>query len=261
MSNKPVAIALVAHPDDIEIQSMGTLLQLQKRGWEIHYMTIANGCCGTAVDDIPTISAKRRQECQDSCAKSGAIWHPSVCNDLEVEHSWDIISKVLGVIREIKPSIVITQALNDYMEDHINSCRVAVTAAFCRGMLNAKCDPPLPPFQDDVTVYHTIPHGFLDPLRHFVEPEFFVNVTPFMEQKRELLACHKTQKEWLDISQGMDAYLNTMTELCEQMGKLSGTFQYAEGFIRHNHLGLCAPDADPLTAALKEDVKFNERPY
>jgi len=76
-----------------------------------------------------------------------------------------------------------------------------------------------------------------------------------------LLACHKTQKEWLDISQGMDAYLNTMTELCEQMGKLSGTFQYAEGFIRHNHLGLCAPDADPLTAALKEDIKFNERPF
>ena len=48
-SPKPVVLAAVAHPDDIEFTMAGTLLRLRDRGWQIHYMNIANGSCGTAV--------------------------------------------------------------------------------------------------------------------------------------------------------------------------------------------------------------------
>ena len=121
MSEKPRVLALVAHPDDIEFMFAGTMLMLQARGWEMHYMTIANGSCGTAVDDVETIVAKRRAESQAACKLAGAVWHPAVCNDLEVFHSWDVISQVLSVVREVRPQIVLTQSTDDYMEDHINS--------------------------------------------------------------------------------------------------------------------------------------------
>ncbi len=257
MSKKPAVLALVAHPDDIEFMSMGAMLMLQKRGWEVHYMTIANGCCGTAVDDIETISRKRQAECQAACELVGAVWHPSVCNDLEIFHNWDIISKVLSVIREVRPSIIFTQSLDDYMEDHINSCRVAVTAAFARGMLNAKCDPPRPPIQDDVTIYHSTPHGLMDSLRRKIEPEIFVNVTPVIEQKWDMLACHKSQKEWLDVSQGMDAYLKVMKDFAAELGERSGKFEFAEGFRRHSWLGFSSKEIDPLRDVLGSDVIDN----
>ena len=67
MSDKPAVMAIVAHPDDIEFMFMGTLLMLQQKGWDIHYMTVANGNCGTAVDDSATIINKRRNECPDTC--------------------------------------------------------------------------------------------------------------------------------------------------------------------------------------------------
>ena len=41
------ALAVAAHPDDIEFYMAGTLLLLKKAGCEIHYMTVANGSCGS----------------------------------------------------------------------------------------------------------------------------------------------------------------------------------------------------------------------
>ncbi|MFZ9448692.1 MAG: PIG-L family deacetylase, partial [Alphaproteobacteria bacterium] len=32
------ALAIFAHPDDIEFVAAGTLLQLKQRGWETHYL-------------------------------------------------------------------------------------------------------------------------------------------------------------------------------------------------------------------------------
>ena len=41
------AIAIAAHPDDIEFYMAGTLLLLKRAGYEIHYMNVANGNCGS----------------------------------------------------------------------------------------------------------------------------------------------------------------------------------------------------------------------
>lgn len=259
MSDKPKVLAIVAHPDDIEIMFMGTLLMLQKKGWEIHYMTTANGNCGTAVDDSETIAAKRKAESQASCALSGAIWHPSICNDLEVFYTKELFAKVISVVREIKPSIILTQSPDDYMEDHLNTCRLAVAAAFDRGMLNAPCDPPREPIQDDVVVYHAIPHGLMDPFRRKIEPEFFVNVGPVMDMKWKLLECHKSQKEWLDVSQGMDSYQQTMKDFMAELGARSGKFEFAEGFRRRSWLGFSANEWDPLKEVLGDDVVANPK--
>ena len=36
----------------------------------------------------------------------------------------------------------------------------------------------------------------------------------------------------------------------EYFGKMSKRYQYAEGWIRHNPLGFCGKDDDPMTDAL-----------
>jgi LmbE family N-acetylglucosaminyl deacetylase len=132
------------------------------------------------------------------------------------------------------------------MEDHSNTARTVVTAAFCRGMKNFPVEPYAKPISKTVALYHSLPYGLTDPLRSPVVADFYVDIEKFIDKKTEMLAKHKSQKEWLDVSQGMDSYLITMKKLCKEIGELSGKYDYAEGWIRHSHLGYCDKDVTPL---------------
>ncbi|MFT4551247.1 MAG: hypothetical protein ACI9MB_005228, partial [Verrucomicrobiales bacterium] len=45
-------------------------------------------------------------------------------------------------------------------------------------------------------------------------------------------------------------YLVAMDEMSAELGTMSGTFEHAEGWRRHLHLGFSASDEDPLAEAL-----------
>jgi hypothetical protein len=44
----------------------------------------------------------------------------------------------------------------------------------------------------------------------------------------------------------MNSYLQAMEDVSLMVGKMSGSFTYAEGWRRHLHFGFCGPDDDPL---------------
>jgi len=245
------AFAIGCHPDDIEFMMAGTLLRLKGVGYEIHVMNVANGCMGTNTKGREEIVAIRREEALASAALAGAVHHESLCNDLEVFYSHDLLTRLASIVREVRPEIILTHGPYDYMEDHVNTGRLAVTAAFCRGMTNYPCNPPRPAIDGSVTVYHAMPHGMKDMLNRPVTPELFVDVTAEMPMKRRMLECHRSQKEWLDVSQGMDAYVSEMERRMKIFGELSGRFDYAEGWIRHNAAGFCREDDNPLALTEK----------
>lgn len=242
--------ALACHPDDIEFMMGGTLFLLKQAGCELHYMTLANGSCGTTEYGVAEIVRIRRQEAQNAAAYLGAAYYESLVNDLEVFYTQDLIRQVTAIIRRIKPDLMLIPSPEDYMEDHTNTARVAVTAAFCKGMPNYLAFPPEPPIQQDVALYHALPYGLTDGLRRRILPDSYVDITSVIEQKEQMLACHVSQKKWLDQSQGLDAYLITMRDLSAEVGKMSGQFQYAEGWRRHSHLGYASKDNNPLQELL-----------
>lgn len=254
------AFAVAAHPDDIEFFMSGTLMRLAAAGYEIHYLNVANGCCGSSQHDAATIARIRREEAMNAAKSIGAVFHESLGNDLEIFYDRPTLAKLASVMREVAPEILLTHSPSDYMEDHTNTCRLAVTAAFSRGMPNFPVDPPRPAVSNKVTVYHAQPYSNRDPLRQLVEPEIFVDVTSLQERKVAMLACHVSQKTWLDESQGHDSYLQTMRELDEEVGRMSALFKCAEGWRRHLHLGFCGESDDPLSAALGPLACRNEPP-
>ncbi len=247
------AFAAAAHPDDIEFGMAGTLILLKRAGWDAHYMNIANGSCGTAEHDTETIVKIRGQESKNAAERIGAVFHPPLVPDIEIYYERDTLAKLCSVVRDVAPDIMLIPSPQDYMEDHTNACRLAVSAAFCRGMRNYPVNPPIEPVSNDVTLYHAQPWGNRDQLNQPVHPDFFVNISDVMEEKTAMLAEHKSQKNWLDESQGLDAYLDTLGNVARDMGKLSGKYEFAEGWRRHLHAGLCAEDADPIADALKND--------
>ncbi len=243
-------LAVHCHPDDIEFTTAGTLFRLKEKGCALHYMTVANGCVGSMETGIEETARIRREEARAAAAFLGATYHESIANDLEVFYTDLLIRRLLAVVREVAPDIMLVPSPEDYMEDHMNTSRLAVTAAFCRGMPSYPSIPQLPPVQEDVVLYHAMPHGLRDGLRRPIVPEMYVDIGPVIEQKAAMLALHRSQKAWLDRTQGMDSYLTTMREMSAEVGRMSGLFTYAEGWRRHNHLGLSARETDPLRELL-----------
>ncbi|MEX0938334.1 MAG: PIG-L family deacetylase [Pirellulales bacterium] len=252
------AFAVGAHPDDIEFLMAGTLMLLGRQGYELHYMTLADGCCGTTQHDRSTIAGIRAAEAQAAAAQIGAVYHGPLVGDLEIFYEPNTLARLASVMREVAPEILLVHSPQDYMEDHTCACRLAVTAAFARGMPNFPVDPHREPVAQPVTLYHAQPYGNRTPLGEPVRPGLFVDVTSLTEAKAAMLACHASQKQWLDESQGHDSYIQAMHDLDRQVGAMSGRFEYAEGWRRHLHLGFCGPEDDPLRDALGEHVLVDE---
>ncbi|MEX2140784.1 MAG: PIG-L deacetylase family protein [Pirellulales bacterium] len=251
----PRAFAIAAHPDDIEFVMAGTMMRLKEAGHELHYMTVGNGSCGSSEHDAETIRRIRRDEARAAAAYLGATFHEALTNDIEIFYDRPMLARLGSIVREVAPQILLTHSPQDYMEDHTNTCRLAVTAAFCRGMRNFPVDPPRPAIDEEVTIYHAQPHGNCDSLRQPILPELFVDVTSVMDRKAEMLVKHQSQKDWLDRSQGMNSYVATLRELNAEVGRMSGRFQFAEGWRRHLHLGFSATDSNPLSEAISAFVR------
>lgn len=246
----PSVLAIAAHHDDIEFVMAGTLLRLRALGWDLHYMNLADGCRGSTTMDRPTCAAVRLEEAKHAAQILGATFYPPICPDMEIAYTTELLRKVAAVVRIAKPSIVLTHSPIDYMEDHETACRLAVSAAFCHGMPNFESDPPVDVYMEPVTVYHAQPVGNATPLGERVVPKLYVDITDVLETKAEALAAHASQKLWLDQSQGMDSYIQTMRDGSAVVGRMSGKYAYAEGWRRREHWGFCGPDDDPLATAL-----------
>ncbi len=253
------AMAIGAHPDDIEIMMGGTLVLLQQAGFETHYLNLANGSCGSAQYGTARLRSIRAQEGRAAAAVLEATFHESLVDDLEIYYDGTLLRRLAAVIRDVNPRILLVPSPQDYMEDHTNTCRLAVTAAFVRGMRNFASTPRRAPVDESVTVYHAMPHGLRDSLRRRVIPGAFVDTTRVHECKLAALARHESQQHWLDASQKMNDYLQTMEQFSLEVGRISRRFRHAEGWRRHLHYGFCAESADPLRDALGSRYLVNAR--
>jgi LmbE family N-acetylglucosaminyl deacetylase len=255
--NNGVALAVGAHPDDIEFMMAGTLVLLRRAGYETHYLNVANGSCGGSRHSAAELRRIRGREGKAASRQLGATHHRSLVDDLAIYYEPRLLRRLAAIIREIRPTVMLVPSPQDYMEDHTNACRLAVTAAFVRGMRNFATQPSRAPVEGEVTVYHAMPHGLRDPLRRRVIPGSFVNTTAVQKVKREALAMHRSQQAWLASSQKMSAHVGTMESFAREVGSISGRFRWAEGWRRRLHYGFCGADADPLRDALGKDYLVN----
>jgi LmbE family N-acetylglucosaminyl deacetylase len=269
-NSRPVVFALACHPDDIEFMMGGTLCLLKAADCALHYMNLANGCCGSMQYSRDQTARIRREEGRSAAQLLGASFHESLTNDLEVFYTPELIRKVTAVVRRIRPDIMLLPSPQDYMEDHMNTCRIGVTAAFSRCIPNYQTDPPVEATYQDVVLYHALPYGLRDSLRRSVLPDFFVDITSVIGDKERMLACHESQKTWLDQTQGLDSYLQTMRDMSAEVAAAAAASEgaatagapavggYAEGWRRHSHLGFSAAEIDPLIEILKPYCKVRD---
>ena len=244
--HRRVVLAVAAHPDDIEFGMAGTLLRLAEVGYQLHYLNLSTGSCGSMTERAEVVRRVRRREARAAARLLGAQWHAPLVDDLEIFYEEKLLRRLAARIREIRPSVVLTHSPQDYMEDHTNTSRLTVTAVFARGMPNFRTLPRRQAVSGQVTLYHAMPHGLCDSLAQPIEPELLVDVTSVFGTKVSALEAHRSQKEWLDETQGMDSYVASMKRMSEALGSMSKGFRHAEGWRRHLHFGFCGGEDDPI---------------
>lgn len=226
-----VALAFLAHPDDAEFLCGATLAALAELGWEIHIATATAGDLGTMTEDRWQISARRTAEARSAAALLGATYHCLGESDCMVCFDKPTLQKCYDLFRQISPSLVFAHPAEDYMLDHQIVHQLARAASFIFAAPNVSAHPRQP--QAAVPyLYYCDPVEAIDIRGQRIRPTVYVDATVWLDKKRQLLACHESQRSWLLAHHGMDEYLESMQRHAALRGAEVGTAA-AEAFVQH----------------------------
>ncbi len=234
-SSAPLRIlAIHAHPDDIEFQCAGTLALLAGRGHVVVCATMTPGDCGSRDRGPEAIAGIRRQEAALAAKKIGASYECLEFRDLSIVIDNPSKRRVTEAIRRHRPDVVFTAPPVDYMDDHEATSRLVRDACF-----NASCPNYSTREWDPAPATERIPHLFyvdaLGGVDHFgrpIPPHFYVNTSSVFAIKQEMLACHASQREWLQAQHGVDEYLESQARWSASRGAEIGV-SHAEAFLQH----------------------------
>lgn len=223
-----------AHPDDAEIISGGTLILLAESGHKLTIVSMTPGDCGSTEYPPDEIASLRRREGASAAEMIGAEYICAEFRDLAVFNDDPSRRRVTELLRRIRPEIVITASPADYHCDHEATSLLVRDACFAA---------PAPNYQtgisDPAPALAAIPHlyfadsvGGVTRFGINIEPDFFVNVKSVLQKKRDLVAKHATQRNWLKRQHGIDDYLDTMEQWTRARGA-AASLECAEGFRRY----------------------------
>lgn len=226
-------LAIHAHPDDVEILAGGTLALLAARGHQITIVTMTPGDCGTAEYPAEEIAAIRRREAGSSAALIGANYRCAEFRDLTIFSDHESRRRVTEVLREFQSDLVLTASPVDYLCDHETTSLLVRDACFGAPAPNYStgAETPAPPMPAIPHLYFMDPVGGVDRDGRPVMPDFVVNVETTFEKKKQMLAQHRSQREWLLKHHGVDDYMDMMESQTREIGRRAG-LAFGEGF-RH----------------------------
>jgi N-acetylglucosamine malate deacetylase 1 len=224
-------LAIHAHPDDVEFQAGGTLAILASKGHHITIVSMTPGDCGSAEHSPEEIAAIRRGEAAQAAKLIGAGYHCLELCDLAVFNDDPTRRKVVEILRRTRPDLVLTASPVDYMCDHEAASLLVRDACFGAPAPNYRTGAA-----DAAPALAAIPHlyfmnalGGVDRDNRPIPPDIVVNIASTFEVKRNMLAQHASQREWLRRQHGVDEYLGMMEHWTREVGRLAG-IEYGEGF-------------------------------
>jgi len=216
-------LSIGAHPDDAEILCAGTLAKFAKQGDEVYICHVCDGNKGSKIHSSEELAKIRRNEAIESAKIIGAtsIW--AGLSDGEVVLDLASRKKIIDVIRQTSPDLIITHSPNDYHADHINTSRLVFEATYLAGLVLWDSKYPAPeklPF-----LY------YMDTLAgvNFI-PDEYVDISETIDTKIEMMMKMQSQLGWLKEMHNCDA-----AEFIKSVAKFRG-FQagvpYAETFTQ-----------------------------
>jgi LmbE family N-acetylglucosaminyl deacetylase len=214
--------------------------------------TMTPGDCGSAEQDAEAIAAIRRDEAKASAARIGADCLCLEFRDLAVFNDDDSRRRVTECLRRTRPDIVLTAPPVDYLCDHEMTSLLVRDACFAAPIPNytTRQWDPAPPLAKIPHLYFVDAIEGTDRAGQPVPVGFHVDVSAVFAIKREMLACHASQRNWLLKQPGIDEYLEAQAAWSRKRGAEIGV-EHAEAF--RQYLGHAYPHDNLLLALVGQD--------
>jgi LmbE family N-acetylglucosaminyl deacetylase len=233
------ALAIAAHPDDVEFGAGGTLAKWATGGCVVHHLVCTDGSKGSwdPTDDTAALIAVRQDEQRAAAKALGATGEVVFLGHVDGELQSGLVEReqVARVIRELQPEVVLGHdPWRRYRlhPDHRHAGHLAV-----EGIVAAR-DPHFFPM-------HGVPHWRPTTLLLWEadEVDHVEDVTSFVDAKLAALLEHRTQlRSTMHIEVGADdedeqraSFRRRVLERLATFGRTAGV-AYGEGFKRIDDL-------------------------
>lgn len=190
------ALVVVAHPDDVDFGSGGTIAYLTDHGVRVAYCLVTSGDAGGDDSTIPREerSALREAE-QTAAAKVLGVTDLTFLHwpDGQVEVTLELRRAIARVIRRVRPELVITQSpernyarVRASHPDHMAAGEATLRAIYP----DARNPHAFPELLAEGLAPHVVPLVWI---AGSPEPTMAIDTTKTIARKVEALGCHASQ--------------------------------------------------------------------
>lgn len=210
-------LAIGAHPDDAEIGCAGLLLKAQTRGLKTGIAVLTQGGMG-AFGDQDTRVAEARAAAEILGVNAFRILDMP---DAGLEFNQETCLRIAGLLREIRPHMVLTPHFDDPHPDHAVVPQIVERASYLatRPALLPDYEPLIPQPQ-----HLTFPLSFHRPCR----PSLVLDITDVYPVKQKALQAHGSQYSTILFT----------AEIAARYYGMMITVAYGEGFLHKGPLPL-----------------------
>lgn len=223
-------LAMAAHPDDVELSCSGTLLKHIEAGKTVGLLDMTRGELGSR-----GTAEIRDQEAAAATRLMGAQLRVNVkMADGFFSWSEDNLRRLIRVIRQYRPEIVLANALSDRHPDHGRAAKLQADACFYSGLSKIEtfddAGNPQAAWRPRA-VYHYIQD-------HNLTPDFVVDISEQINRKMELVLAFRSQfhnpeaTEYQDQPQtpiSGESFYHYLRAKAAAYGRIAG-YDFAEGF-------------------------------
>jgi len=231
-------LAIGVHPDDIELSCSGTLLSQIHHGRTVGLLDLTRGELGSR--GTPEI---RDNEARNAAEMMGAKFRLNLgMADGFFQYTKENLIKIVRVLRDAQPEIVLANAIDDRHPDHGRAAKLVADACYYSGL--KKIETQSAKGNDQIhwrpkAVYHYIQD-------YNLEPDFVVDISEFIDKKLDLVMAFGSQfynpnaKEFeMEPKTPISSkeFFDFLRAKAATYGRHCG-FQYAEGFTAPRTIGV-----------------------
>lgn len=241
MSTAPLDIlALAAHRDDVEQTCGGTLLKMAQRGYRTGILDLTQGEMGTRGS-----AEDRAREAAEAAKILSTSWRQALdIPDGRVENTWENRLKVVRVLRQQRPRVVILPYWKGRHPDHYTASVLGYEACFLAGLAKLNADDGVASVaagDSPAGVFSNtdLPHRpfkiIYATLYYDVRPTFVVDITEQFDARFTALMAYKSQFSDQEAGKGIFPARDEIRSRIEAMARFYGMLggvTYAEPFLQ-----------------------------
>lgn len=188
----PPAVDILAfspHPDDAELYCGGLLLRMKDLGYNTAVVDLSRGELSSQGTESRRREEARQAELLLGLALRENLGFPdgALGGETALPNGGSQLEALVDVLRRLRPEIVLLPYWQERHPDHTAASRLLARAVFLAGVHKFASAKNYSPFKPRQVLYYQMRFAF--------RPSFLVDISDFLEQKRAVIGCYRSQIE------------------------------------------------------------------